>query len=214
MTAQHGYPSGGGSAGRGIVLVVVAIALGAFLLYRGFGGADDPAGDSVADPASESSEDAENESDSGGGAEPGSDNGGGGEELPVTTLTTTTVPPVVTHPPGEVKVVAANGTGERGRAGRTADVLNALGFVTEAKNTEQSRVEESVIYYRPEYGDDAKAVAAALGAPAQLLTLAPDTILHLIRDSETPENLGDFNIFVVLGTDNAILDPNPEPAAT
>ncbi|MYJ82053.1 MAG: hypothetical protein F4046_09600, partial [Acidimicrobiaceae bacterium] len=41
MTPQHAQSSGGGSAGRAIVLVVVAVALGAFLLARGFDDSDD-----------------------------------------------------------------------------------------------------------------------------------------------------------------------------
>ena len=206
MTAPHAHSSGGGSAGRAIVLVIVAVALGALLLARGFDGADDTS-------ALSNGDDAEKES-----SDPGDqgDNGDNGDEPPVgeqssttTTSTTTTVPPVVTHLPGEVKVAVANGTGERGRASRTADVLNAGGYVTAPKNTEQDRVSESVIYYRPGYGDDAKAVASALGAPADLLTPAPSTIMTLIRNPETPQNLENFNIFVVVGTDNVILDPDP-----
>ena len=203
MTAQHVHSSGGGSAGRAIVLVIVAVALGAFLLARGFGGDD---------TTTEASGNGSPESEANG------DNGDPGEESPngeqttsstTSTTTTTTVPPVVTHLPGQVKVAVLNGTGERGRAGRTADVLNAGGYVTAAKNTEQNRVSESVIYYRPGYGDDAKAVASALGAPADLITPAPGTIMTLIRNPETPENLEDFNIFAVIGTDNVILDPAP-----
>ena len=151
--------------------------------------------------------------------DPGDDNGDNGDNgdepavdepsTSTTTTTTTTVPPVVTHRPGEVKVAVANGTGERGRASRTAGVLNAGGYVTAAKNTEQDRVSESVIYYRPGYGDDAKAVASALGAPADRLTPAPSTIMTLIRNPETPQDLETFNIFVVVGNDNVILDPDP-----
>ena len=206
MTAPHGHSAGGGSAGRAIVLVIVAVALGALLLARGFDGADDTS-------ASSNGADTEKEI-----SDPGDkgDNGDNGDEPAVdaqatstTTTTTTTVSPVVTHLPGEVKVAVANGTGERGRASRTAGVLNAGGYVTASKNTEQDRVSESVIYYRPGYGDDAKAVASALGAPADILTPAPSTIMTLIRNPETPQDLETFNIFVVVGTDNVILDPDP-----
>ena len=102
-----------------------------------------------------------------------------------------------------------NGTGVRGRAGRTADTLNATGFVTAAKNTQQDRVEDSVIYYRSGYGDDAKAVASVLGAPPDIITPAPGTIMTLIRNPESPADLEEFNIFAVVGTDNVILDPDP-----
>ena len=205
MTAQHVHSSGGGSAGRAIVLVVVAVALGAFLLSRGFDGADD-----ATDEPSANGTPAESPSNGDNGDGDGDGNGNGGLTSSTTsTTTTTTAPPVVTHLPGQVKVAVANGTGERGRAGRTADTLNATGYVTAAKNTEQDRVAESVIYYRPGYGDDAKAVASALGAPADLLMPAPATIMTLIKNPETPANLEDFNLFVVVGTDNVILDPAP-----
>ncbi|MYJ80911.1 MAG: LytR family transcriptional regulator, partial [Acidimicrobiaceae bacterium] len=126
-----------------------------------------------------------------------------------TTTTTTTAPPVVTHLPGEVKVAVMNGTGVRGRAGRTADALNATGFVTAAKNTQQDRVEASVIYYRPGYGDDAKSVASVLGAPPDIITPAPGTIMTLIRNPGEPADLEEFNIFAVVGTDDVILDRDP-----
>lgn len=201
MTPQHSHSSGGGSAGRAIVLVIVAVALGAFLLSRGFGDSDDngtaaPPGDNGA------------ESSTNGDAEESSETNGT-TSTTTSTTTTTTAPPVVTHLPGEVKVAVMNGTGERGRASRTAGTLNASGYVTAAKNTEQDRVARSVIYYKAGYGDDAKAVASALGAPPDIITPAPGTIMTLIRSPETPENLEDFNIFAVVGTDNVILDPSP-----
>jgi len=181
--------------------VAVAIALGAFLLARGFDGADDPTAG-----AGNGSGQTETDPDEG---ENGADPETVESTTTTTTTTTTTQPPIVTHAPGEVKVAVANGTGDRGRAGRTAGILNASGYVTAAKNTEQDRVGESVIYYRPGYGDDAKAVASALGAPPDLLTPAPATIMTLIRNPETPQDLETFNIFVVVGTDNVILDPDP-----
>ena len=200
MTPQHSQSSGGGSAGRAIVLVIVAIALGAFLLARGFDGSDDT--------STGPSSNAESESSDPGDPDESPDNGTPTSSTTSTT-TTTTAPPVVTHLPGEVKVAVMNGTGGRGRAGRTADTLNAAGFVTAAKNTEQDRVERSVIYYKAGYGDDAKAVASALGAPPDIITPAPGTIMTLIRNPETPENLEDFNVFAVIGTDDVILDPQP-----
>ena len=199
MTPQHAQSSGGGSAGRAIVLVVVAVALGAFLLARGFDDSDGSTAASPGDPPEESTNgDSEEDPET-----------NGTTSTTTTTTTTTTAPPVVTHPPGDVKVAVMNGTGVRGRAGRTADKLNATGFVTAAKNTQQDRVEDSVIYYRPGYGDDAKAVASVLGAPPDIITPAPGTIITLIRNPESPADLEEFNIFAVVGTDDVILDPDP-----
>ena len=198
MNPQHAQSSGGGSAGRAIVLVVAAVALGAFLLARGFDDSDDSTEASPSATTEESTNGDPEEADT-----------DGTTTSTTTTTTTTTAPPVVTHPPGEVKVAVMNGTGARGRAGRTADTLNATGFVTAAKNTQQDRVEASVIYYRPGYGDDAKAVASVLGAPPDIITPAPGTIMTLIRNPESPADLEEFNIFAVVGTDDVILDPDP-----
>ena len=199
MTPQHAQSSGGGSAGRAIVLVIVAVALGAFLLARGFDDSDDSTAASPNGTPEESTNgDPEQDPET-----------NGTTSTTTTTTTTTTAPPVVTHPPGDVKVAVMNGTGVRGRAGRTADTLNATGFVTAAKNTQQDRVEDSVIYYRPGYGDDAKAVASVLGAPPDIITPAPGTIMTLIRNPESPADLEEFNIFAVVGTDDVILDPDP-----
>ena len=199
MTPQHAQSSGGGSAGRAIVLVIVAVALGAFLLARGFDDSDDGTEVSSSATTDESTNGEPEETETNGTT----------STTTTTTTTTTTAPPVITHPPGEVKVAVMNGTGVRGRAGRTADKLNATGFVTAAKNTQQDRVEASVIYYRPGYGDDAKAVASVLGVPPDIITPAPGTIMTLIRNPESPADLEEFNIFAVVGTDNVILDPDP-----
>ena len=198
MTPQHAQASGGGSAGRAIVLVIVGVALGAFMLAQGFDDSDDSTEASAGATPAESTSDPEEDPEV-----------NGTTSTTTTTTTTTTAPPVVTHPPGEVKVAVMNGTGVRGRAGRTADTLNATGFVTAAKNTQQDRVQASVIYYRSEYGDDAKAVASVLGAPPDIIQPAPATIMTLIRSPESPADLEEFHIFAVIGTDDVILDPAP-----
>lgn len=183
------------------MLVIVAIALGVLLLARGFDGSNDGDGDnaSVASTGTESD---------GEGSESNGDAGGvdDGETDPAsptssTTTTTTTVPPPITHRPGEVKVAAINGKGAPGLASAVADALNALGFTTKAKNAVNFGMEMSVIYYQPDYADDAKAIAVALNAPADTLRLTPSNVLTLIRD---PDDVSDFNIFVLLAEDDLI----------
>ncbi len=208
MTPQHAQSSGGGSSGRAIVLVIAAVALGVFLLSRGFDESDDGSvAPARATPSAPGNANANANADD--DPEPDDDT----TSTTLSSTTTTTAPPVVTHPPGQVKVAVMNGTGVRGRAGRTAATLNATGFVTVAKNTQQSRVEASVVYYRAEYGDDAKAVASVLGAPPDIITPAPPTIMTLIRNPESPADLEEFNLFVVIGTDDVVSDPDP-PADT
>ena len=202
MTSQHGYPQQGGSAaGRGIVLVIVAIALGVFLLARGFDGSDDAADDKSTATDQESN----GESTEG----PGSgDEGDNGDDTPdsttstsTTTTTSTTVPPPVTHAANDVRVAAINGKGAPGLAGAAADKLNALGYQTKAKNAVNFGMEMSVIYYQPGYSDDAKAIAVAINAPVDILNPAPSTILTLIKD---PSDVSEFNIFILLAEDDLI----------
>ena len=203
MTPQHGYPQGGGgAAGRGIVLVVVAIALGAFLLARGFDGSDDGSAGAASSGAV---------SDGGSSGSSGDDSeGDDGSEDPAstttsttTTTTTTTAPPPTTHPPGQVKVAAVNGKGAPGLAGAVAEKLITEGFTTVAKNAVNFGMETSVIYYQPGYAEDAKVIAGALNAPGNILNELPsaETVLELIRD---PSDVSDFHVFVLLAADDAV----------
>ena len=175
------------------MLVIVAIALGVFLLARGFDGSDD-ATDDAATPSTESSSDSNGDPDD-------DTNETTSTTSTTTTTTTTTVPPPVTHPPNEVKVAAINGKGAPGLAGAAAEELNRLGFTSAAKNAVNFGMEMSVIYYQPGYADDAKALAVALNAPVDILNPAPSTVLTLIRD---PSDVSDFNIFVLLAEDDLI----------
>ena len=202
MTAQNNYPSSSGSPGRGIVLVVVALALGVLLLARGFDGDDDATDTASTDTSSTAPDDEPDEAD-----EDSESPVVEGEPPPETSVAPTTVPAVVTRPPEQVRVVTINGTGVTGRAGRTADELNVEGYVIAAKNSEQSRVERSVIYFAPGYAGDAAEVARILGVEADIFEQAPATIESLIQNPDTPANLGDFNVFVLIGTDEAIPDP-------
>ena len=110
-------------------------------------------------------------------------------------------PDSVTHRSGEVKVAVVNGKGTPGLAGSAAGQLNALGYVTAVKNAVNFAMKTSVIYYKPGYYDDARAIAGALNAPAVTINPTPEMILSSIRDSET---LGDFNIFIFYAADEVI----------
>ena len=204
MTPQHGYAqAGGGAAGRGIVLVIVAIALGAFLLARGFDGSDDGGGsaDAASTDTGSDSESSDGDGDSEGGEDDETDPA---STTSSTTTTTSTAPPPVTHPRGDVKVVAINGKGAPGLAGAATEKLNGLGFTTMAKNAVNFGMTDSVIYYQDGYGEDAKSIADELNAPADILRRAPANILDLVRDSA---DVSDFNIFILLAEDDLIPIP-------
>ncbi len=191
-------PNGaGGSVGRGVLLTALAVIFGIFLLARALDGTD--AGETQTSDTAAASEDdtsSDSDADQADGAETGTE--APVESSTTTSSTTTAPPPLVTHRPGEVKVAAVNGTGESGLAGAAADLLTPRGFVTAAKNAASVPVESSAVYYLPTYQDDAKVVATAVNAPADLLTLAPTNMLTLVANSE---DVADFHIFVVLGTD-------------
>ncbi len=207
MTAPGQYAAGGnslarsarGSVGRGVALVVIAVAVGAWLLYVAF---DEP-GDPSSSPVTV---DGSGETVPGVGTEGEvvEGEGNGVNSDPIEEPTESTEAPPVSVPikdPSQVKVVAVNGTGTTGLAGRTADLLGVHGYVTGAKNAAEVPLAVSFIYYRAGYSEDAKAVAARLLAPADIITPAPDDVLALVANSD---DVGDFHIFVFLGSDEVI----------
>ncbi|MDH3708113.1 MAG: LytR C-terminal domain-containing protein, partial [Acidimicrobiia bacterium] len=112
-----------------------------------------------------------------------------------------TDPPGVAHPPNEVIVFVANGTGIGGEAGRVADQLTAANYTAIAGNAASAAVEVSAIYYRPDYGEDAKLVAGVLQAPASLIQQMP------ADPGVSPDNQADADsahVIVILGTDGLI----------
>ena len=205
MTASGQYAAGdgsfgrsaGGAVGRGVVLVLIAVAIGAFLLRSGFddtpGGTQTAAGDNGAVEA-QNPEDEEGNGDPAGGGD-----GNGDPADPATE--TTAPPPLPTREPSQVKVASVNGTGTAGLAGRTADLLGVHGYVTGAKNAASVPMAVSVIYYRAGFSEDAKAVATHLRAPADIIAPAPEDVLGLIANSD---EVADFNIFVIVGADEVI----------
>lgn len=207
MNTPQAYASGA-MAGKGVLLTVIAVVVGAFLLAQGFDGsgdtswnADGNAGTATAN--GEGSADGESSDIS----------TGDGTETPVETVFSTTTtqlpvvtqPPLDTRPPNEIKVAAVNGTGRRGLAAGVADILNASNYITDAKNAVLKDLAASTIYYRDGYADDAKVVADVLGATADILsptsnsqTSTTDNVLTSIVE---PDSVRDFHIYILLGRD-------------
>ena len=162
--------SAGGAALRGAVLLAIAVILGIVLLQS----ADD---NDAFDPVT-------------------AGNGDDGEEVAVdTTLasepTTTTLP---VRPAAEVKVLAANGTGVRGLAGRYKDQLRAAGYnalaPTDASKKPQST---STVFFAAGYEGDARAVARLL----QITTVTA------MPNPPPVASLQSANVVVVIGEDKA-----------
>jgi hypothetical protein len=125
------------AAGRGTVLLAVAVILGIVLLNA----ADDPPPDRVSASTDE-------ETDS----------------TTSTSFADTTLPTLPLRPPAEVKVLAANGTTVKGVARTATDQLKAAGYNV-LSPTDSQRADISAVYFTGDYQREAAAVAESLGIP-------------------------------------------------
>jgi len=158
------------AAGRGAAVLVVAVVIGILLLNK----VDDPPGRQVTT----------------------SDAGNDTEETTTTVFTPvpTTLPP---RPPGEVKVLSANGTKVNGAAGRTRDVLKALGYNVLSPTETKQPVQASVVLFAPGFDREALTVA-------QALKLQPTAVQPLPAADALPvSDLRGTNILAVVGPDLA-----------
>jgi len=217
--------STGGAAARGAMLIALALAIGLLLMWRAL---DDPAtavtvtdADAVAtdtDADAAATDDAASDATAADDAAATDDTGG------VTAVdpgdgTTATEPeqipeetdPAVTEPvpgefvqPSEVNVLVANGIGGAGVAGGTADKLIADGYLANAANAPATA--EGVIFYRPGYDANARAVAEILGAAPDVVQPAPDTV-GVAAEAINDGRLAEANIIVIIGADNAVPAP-------
>ncbi|MDP8992669.1 MAG: LytR C-terminal domain-containing protein [Actinomycetota bacterium] len=141
--------SAGIAAGRGALLLAVAVVLGVVLLNA----ADDTPGRVSAGHREERTDTA--------------------EEAPPPT---TAEPPPTTaapRPPREVKVLSANGTKVNGAAGRVRDTLRARGYNVLAP-VEAKPANASAVHFTPGYERDAQAVAEVLKLAPTAVQPLPD----------------------------------------
>ncbi|HVM03320.1 MAG TPA: LytR C-terminal domain-containing protein [Acidimicrobiales bacterium] len=153
--------SAGMAAGRGAVLLAVAVILGVVLLNA----ADDPGPDRVATGASGSGED-------------------GSAGTTTTTLPPTTLATVPPRPPAEVKVLSTNGTAVKGVAGRARDILQAQGYNVLAPTDAQRATASNVFFTSAEFEREAQAVASALGLPPTVVAPYPTAPPVPVADDE------------------------------
>lgn len=167
--------SAGGAAGRGIVLLAVALLIGILLLNATD---SDPPGTRVTTEPSGATD-----GDGGDG-----DDGGGGDAAAATTAPPTTMAP---RPAQEVKVIVVNASGVKGAAGKASDMLKPPGYnVLAPTNATNS---DSAVYFSPGYEADAAAVAAALG-------FAVSTVKPLPTPPPIPDSKG-AHVVVIVGRD-------------
>src|SRR5690606_17084041 len=171
--------SAGAAAGRGVLLVVLALAIGVLLLARALDDGDETAV----------------EAGSGAATTAPADDASTTAPPTETTAPPATAPPV-THPPAQVKVLVLNGRAVQGIAGANNDVLLTQNFNTLSPDNAPSPVAATMVtYVDPAYAPDAASVAAVLGIPPEHVAQA-DTATELGVDTKGA------NVVVVLGTDN------------
>ncbi|MEL7155389.1 MAG: LytR C-terminal domain-containing protein [Actinomycetota bacterium] len=210
---------------RGILVIVTAIALGAFVLSRAnftdssveavaadagaaleasAEGTDTDPAPSTTSPGTDTTEAATDGADDpaadGAATDPAADGAATDEDGsdPTAAGVTTTEPagPAQTSP-AEIQVLVLNAEGTKGIAGRGSEVLRAAGYdVLAPKNATQLASASSILYTG---GSDAEAlaVAAAFGADAGVVG-AYDPAAPPIND------IGPARVVVVIGQDGAL----------
>ncbi len=137
----------GGSGGRGVLLLAIAVVLGIVILQ-----ATDNSGGGTTDVTSGTEVE---EEDSG--------------------ATSTTASPATTtralRLPAEVKVLPANGTQLSGLGSRVGDTLKANGYLNTLSATDATTnsVDTTIVQYTTDFGPEAQVVAAILGLPASVV---------------------------------------------
>lgn len=175
--------SAGSAMGRGVVLVVVAVLIGALLMQQAF----DADTSTVVGPGTVVTT-----------AKPSATTSEGdtnGTTDTTTPPTDTTTPPVSdTKAPNTVTVLVANGSGVNGAAGRMADDLKPIGYVTFTANA-KANVTATAVYFVEGFQADAAAVASIIKAnPAGV---KPLPVPAPVSDTKNAQ------VLVVLGPDLA-----------
>jgi hypothetical protein len=169
--------SAGVAAGRGAVLLLVAVVLGIFLLNK----TDDGGTTTVSQEPDAAI----------------SDNGRSSNTSSTVPQTTTTTRPA--HDPATVKVLAVNGTATSGIGARTKDVLLGARFNTLAPTDAKTKpIKTTTIYYQAGFDVDAVAIGKLLGFPTPTTQPMPTNAADLVKDAR---NVPNANVLVIAGED-------------
>jgi hypothetical protein len=116
-------------------------------------------------------------------------------------LTTTTLAAAAERQPGQIKVIAINATGTKGKAGAATTKLRNAGYNALAPGNATASVTAShpasVVYYAVGYKPEALTVAA-------LFQLPDSAVRELPNPSPSPDIKPDANIAVLVGTGIAL----------
>ncbi len=186
QTTRGGTSQAAGfAAGRGLLIVLFATAIGVLLLAK----AVDSNGDSATAQGSTDQQPSAKTEDGG---------------LDTSTSAQSTVPPTTAttvapkKEPQNVVVLVANGRGVAGAAKANADALSVENYNVAPATDYPTTEPGTKVYYTPDYQADAIAIAAALTIPNEAVGPLPEGI---------PLDLKGANVLVVLGTDGLGLSP-------
>jgi len=201
MTAPETRAGGLDANARGILVLVVAVAVGALLLWQakpGGGATRVVAGKSTTtttvDPSNPGT--ATTTSNPLGVTTPTTGAPGSTPTSPSTSPPTSTSKPAGgAHPPAEVNVVVLNGTGPVGSAASSSKAVQARGYKTGPASNATVKPTATVVYFAPNYQPDAVAVAALLGKDPRVVQPKPSAAPGAGADQA--------NVVVVLGKDTA-----------
>ena len=225
-------PSNSAAVPRALLLIVVAVLLGAALLWKGLddgtdlvsdqpvptttaptgdGTPDDGSGDGTPDDGSgdgtpdDGSGDVTGDGTPDDGTGDGTPDDGTGDGTPddgTGGTTTSTLFPTITEPPSEVQVLVANGSGTARAAGDVTELLVPKGYATLAPANAQP-TDSTMIFFRPGMVAEARAVMELLAPDSpDLLAQIPPTGLAVAENAL--DRLESADIVVILGADGRI----------
>lgn len=185
-------------AGKGVILILVVIAMGIFALSEGFEDNSIQEASQLSQTSQteqQSQEENEEEVSDDSSSDEISDSEEGSEDSTVTSEESSGVTQVL-HPPAEVRVLVANGTEVTGAAGATLDTLVASeGYngVQAVNDNSEEVIAITYVYYSQGYELDALNVALIINAKSESVLPMP---LELPID-----DLLDANVLVHVGAD-------------
>ena len=225
-------PSNSAAVPRALLLIVVAVLLGAALLWKGLDDGTDlvsdqpvptttaPTGDGTPDDGSGDGTPDDGSGDVTGDGTPDDGTGDGTPDDGTgdgttddgtgdgTTddgtggTTTSTLFPTITEPPSEVQVLVANGSGTARAAGDVTELLVPKGYATLAPANAQP-TDSTMIFFRPGMVAEARAVMELLAPDSpDLLAQIPPTGLTVAENAL--DRLESADIVVILGADGRI----------
>ena len=216
-------PSNSAAVPRALLLIVVAVLLGAALLWKGLddgtdlvsdqpvptttaptgdGTPDDGSGDGTPDDGSGDVTGDGTPDDGSGDGTPDDGTGDGTTDDGTGGTTTSTLFPTITEPPSEVQVLVANGSGTARAAGSVTELLVPKGYATLAPANAQP-TDSTMIFFRPGMVAEARAVMELLAPDSpDLLAQIPPTGLAVAENAL--DRLESADIVVILGADGRI----------